>query len=126
MRSFTQDLVARTARLFATPQPELWTVSVAGRPVGVLACEAGGARLVDVRVPPTGLPVGNGKRRMGRRVLMVGTDCATGKKYSALALARDMKAAGLNADFRATGQTGIMIAGAGMVWIAALAVRLFG
>ena len=45
MRSFTQDLVARTARLFATPQPELWTVSVAGRLVGVLACEAGGARL---------------------------------------------------------------------------------
>ena len=45
MRSFTQDLVARTARLFATPQPELWTVSVAGRPIGLLACEAGGARL---------------------------------------------------------------------------------
>ena len=45
MRSFAQDLVARTARLFAVPQPELWTVTVAGRPVGLLACEAGGARL---------------------------------------------------------------------------------
>jgi len=45
MRSFAQDLVARTARLFAVPPPELWTVSVAGRPVGVLACEAGGTRL---------------------------------------------------------------------------------
>lgn len=45
MRAFAQDLVARTARLFAVPQPELWTVSVAGRPVGLLTREAGGARL---------------------------------------------------------------------------------
>jgi len=45
MRSFAQDLVARTARLFAAPQPELWTVTVAGRPVGLLACDDGVARL---------------------------------------------------------------------------------
>jgi uncharacterized NAD-dependent epimerase/dehydratase family protein len=90
------------------------------------AANRGGARLVDVRVPPAGLPVGTGKKRSGRRVLMVGTDCATGKKYSALALARDLKAAGMNADFRATGQTGIMIAGSGMPIDAVVADFLTG
>ena len=80
----------------------------------VAAAAAGGARLVDVRVPPAGLPVGNGRKRRGRRVLTVGTDCAVGKKYTALALHAAMVAAGLNATFRATGQTGIMIAGEGI------------
>ena len=78
------------------------------------AAASSGAALVDVRVPPENLPVGTGKKRSGKRILMVGTDCAVGKKYSALALERDMKAAGLNADFRASGQTGIMIAGKGI------------
>ena len=45
---------------------------------------------------------------------MVGTDCAVGKKYSALALHRELAGRGIDADFRATGQTGIMIAGEGM------------
>jgi uncharacterized NAD-dependent epimerase/dehydratase family protein len=44
----------------------------------------------------------------------VGTDCALGKKYTALAIARGLKARGVDATFRATGQTGIMIAGEGM------------
>jgi uncharacterized NAD-dependent epimerase/dehydratase family protein len=78
------------------------------------AAAASGARLVNVRVPPAELPVGSGRKRSGRRVLMVGTDCAVGKKYTALALARDMRQRGLNADFRASGQTGIMIAGSGL------------
>jgi len=78
------------------------------------AAAAGGARLVDVRVPPPGLPVGTGRRRTGRRVLTVGTDCACGKKYTALQLAADLERAGVDASFRATGQTGIMIAGRGM------------
>lgn len=78
------------------------------------SAEAGDARLVDVRVPPAELSVGTGKKRRGKRLLMVGTDCAVGKKYSALCLERDMRAAGINADFRATGQTGIMIAGSGI------------
>ncbi len=47
-------------------------------------------------------------------MLTVGTDCAIGKKYSALALDRAMREAGMNSTFRATGQTGIMIAGEGM------------
>ncbi|MEQ9530841.1 MAG: NAD-dependent epimerase/dehydratase family protein [Haliea sp.] len=58
--------------------------------------------------------MGSGRKRTGRRVLMVGTDCAVGKKYTALALARDMRRRGLNVDFRASGQTGIMIAGGGL------------
>ncbi|MDG1996602.1 MAG: DUF1611 domain-containing protein [Emcibacteraceae bacterium] len=80
----------------------------------VKAAEKSGARLIDVRIPPENLPVGSGKKRRGKRILMVGTDCAIGKKYSALALERDMKSAGLNATFRASGQTGIMIAGQGI------------
>ncbi len=73
-----------------------------------------GRRLFDVRVPPQGLPTGTGRRRTGRRLLTVGTDCALGKKYTALALTRAFRARGVAADFRATGQTGIMIAGAGL------------
>jgi uncharacterized NAD-dependent epimerase/dehydratase family protein len=78
------------------------------------AAKAGGARLIDARVPPESLPVGTGRRRSGRRVLTVGTDCACGKKYTALQLAADLKSAGVDATFRATGQTGIMIAGRGI------------
>jgi len=73
-----------------------------------------GRRLVDVRVPPPGIPVASGRRRSGKRLLTVGTDCCVGKKYTALALHRAMREAGMKATFRATGQTGILIAGAGM------------
>ncbi|MCI3181665.1 DUF1611 domain-containing protein [Caulobacter sp. CCUG 60055] len=73
-----------------------------------------GRRLIDVRRPPAGLPVGTGRKRSGKRLLTVGTDCALGKKYTALALARAFAARGLDADFRATGQTGILIAGSGL------------
>src|SRR6185503_8511421 len=59
-------------------------------------------------------PVASGRRRTGRRLLTVGTDCAVGKKYTALALARELRARGVDATFRATGQTGILIAGSGI------------
>jgi uncharacterized NAD-dependent epimerase/dehydratase family protein len=78
------------------------------------AAAEGGANLVDVRVPPAGIPIGTGRKRSGKRVLTVGTDCAVGKKYTALALARELTRRGVKATFRATGQTGIMIAGEGM------------
>lgn len=78
------------------------------------AAAVSGSRIVDVRVPPANLPVGNGKKRSGLRLITVGTDCALGKKFTALSLARAMESAGFNVDFRATGQTGIMIAGAGI------------
>jgi len=83
-------------------------------PTVAAAAEASGARLIDVRNPPAHLPVGNGIKRSGKRVLMVGTDCAIGKKYSALALDQSMREAGMNSTFRATGQTGIMLAGEGL------------
>ena len=47
-------------------------------------------------------------------MMMLGTDCVVGKKFSALAIAKEMTDRGMKADFRATGQTGIMIAGGGM------------
>ncbi|MFC0307176.1 DUF1611 domain-containing protein [Rhizorhabdus histidinilytica] len=78
------------------------------------AAERLGRRLIDVRVPPPGLPIASGKPRTGKRLLTVGTDCALGKKYTALALAAAFRGRGLAADFRATGQTGIMIAGSGI------------
>jgi uncharacterized NAD-dependent epimerase/dehydratase family protein len=80
----------------------------------VAAAEASGARLIDVRTPPANLPVGTGIKRSGKRVLTVGTDCAIGKKYTALALDKSMRKAGINSSFRATGQTGIMLAGEGI------------
>ena len=80
----------------------------------VAAAERGNARLVDIRVAPQNLPVGDGKKRSGNRLITVGTDCALGKKYTALQLSKDMSKAGLNVDFRASGQTGIMIAGSGI------------
>lgn len=78
------------------------------------AAQAGGARLIDVRVPPSNLPCGSGRRRSGKRVLTVGTDCAVGKKYTALALHRELAGRDTDTTFRATGQTGIMIAGEGI------------
>ena len=73
-----------------------------------------GRRLFDVRHPSETFEVGNGHRRPGKRLLTVGTDCSVGKMYASLALERDMRAAGMKADFRATGQTGILIAGSGV------------
>ena len=78
------------------------------------AAAAAGVSLIDIRKPPADLPVGSGRKRSGLRLMMMGTDCVVGKKFSALAIARGMNERGMNADFRATGQTGIMIAGGGM------------
>ncbi len=76
--------------------------------------EQTGRRLIDVRKPPESLPVATGVKRSGKRLLTVGTDCALGKKYTALSLTRAFRARGVDADFRATGQTGILIAGGGI------------
>jgi uncharacterized NAD-dependent epimerase/dehydratase family protein len=73
-----------------------------------------GRRLINVRQPPSGLPIASGRRRTGKRLLTVGTDCALGKKYTALGLARGFRSRGIAAEFRATGQTGILIAGGGI------------
>lgn len=73
-----------------------------------------GRSLIDVRVPPPNIPTASGHKRTGKRLLTVGTDCALGKKYTALALARAFKERGVETDFRATGQTGILISGSGI------------
>ena len=73
-----------------------------------------GRRLFDVRVPPSDIPIATGRKRSGKRLLTVGTDCALGKKYTALALAAAFAERGVDSDFRASGQTGIMIAGGGI------------
>jgi uncharacterized NAD-dependent epimerase/dehydratase family protein len=78
------------------------------------AADKAGVSLIDIRNPPGDLPVGTGVKRSGLRLLMVGTDCVVGKKYTALAIAKEMVDRGMKADFRATGQTGIMIAGGGL------------
>lgn len=96
--------------------------------IDILANQAGrlGRRLIDVRVPPADIPIATGRKRSGQRLLTVGTDCALGKKYTALAIARGLAARGLDVDFRATGQTGIMIAGAGIPIDAVVADFLAG
>jgi uncharacterized NAD-dependent epimerase/dehydratase family protein len=73
-----------------------------------------GRDIADVRHPTREFAVGNGVKRPGKRLLTVGTDCSIGKMFTALALEKEMRARGLNADFRATGQTGIFIAGDGV------------
>jgi hypothetical protein len=80
----------------------------------VAAAAQSGTRLIDIRHTGGQYAVATGTRRTGKRVLTVGTDCALGKKYTALALTRALHARGITATFRATGQTGIMIAGNGI------------
>jgi uncharacterized NAD-dependent epimerase/dehydratase family protein len=95
-------------------------------PALAAAAARSGARLVNVRHSDLPLPTGTGRKRSGRRVLTVGTDCALGKKYTALALARALQALGAKASFRASGQTGIMIAGEGIAIDAVVADFISG
>ena len=78
------------------------------------AAARNGRRLFDVRHPSQTFAVGDGEKRPGKRLLTVGTDCSCGKMYTSLALDREMRARGMNADFRATGQSGILIVGDGV------------
>ncbi len=71
-------------------------------------------KVIDLRYPHEDFPLGSGAKRGGQRLLTVGTDCAVGKMYTALAIEREMQARHMNVDFRATGQTGIMIEGDGV------------
>ncbi|MBK0399725.1 DUF1611 domain-containing protein [Limibaculum sp. M0105] len=84
------------------------------QPALVEAAARTGCRLHDVRLPARKYPIGDGKRRNGKRLLAVGTDCSCGKMYTALAMEKSMQARGMSADFRATGQTGILITGDGV------------
>lgn len=73
-----------------------------------------GRQLFDVRHPTQTFLVGKGVPRAGKRLLTVGTDVSVGKMFTSLSIEREMKARGMKCDFRATGQTGIFIAGSGI------------
>jgi uncharacterized NAD-dependent epimerase/dehydratase family protein len=78
------------------------------------AAAATGTHIWDVRaVPPPRLFTGAGYDVASRVVLTVGSDCAVGKMTASLELTRAAIERGARARFVATGQTGIMIAGAG-------------
>lgn len=73
-----------------------------------------GRSLFDVRHPSQTFPVASGRKRAGKRLLPVGTDCSCGKMYTALAIEKEILSRGGKATFRATGQTGILISGSGV------------
>ncbi len=92
----------------------------------VQAASRRAVRLIDVRHSDTAYGSASGRKRSGKRVLTVGTDCALGKKYTALALAKNLERRGVAASFRATGQTGVMISGEGVAIDAVIADFIAG
>ena len=89
-------------------------VRLASIPAIRRAAEDQATQLHDVRHADRTFATGKGTRRSGRRLLTVGTDCSVGKKYAALALEAEMRRRGYDAEFCATGQTGVLIAGRGV------------
>ncbi len=96
------------------------------KPEAAAAAERHGRQLLDVRHSDHRFETGKGVKRPGMRLLTVGTDCSVGKKYTALALEHEMRARGFDADFRATGQTGIFISGRGVAIDAVVADFISG
>ena len=74
-----------------------------------------GVLIWDVRKVPRDLGVSSGMGCSSCSVVMtVGSDCNTGKMTAALEIFSGLVAAGIDASFAATGQTGIMITGRGI------------
>jgi uncharacterized NAD-dependent epimerase/dehydratase family protein len=75
-----------------------------------------GKRVWDVREPPEDIPLfsGEGFEVEPKVALTVGTDTAIGKMTATLEIERTAGEAGVGAEFVATGQTGIIIAGWGI------------
>ena len=90
------------------------------------AAKKHGRKLHDVRFSDVAFTTGKGTKRQGMRLLTVGTDCSVGKKYTALAIDREMHKRGLSSDFRATGQTGVLISGRGLALDAVVADFISG
>ncbi|TWT73316.1 DUF1611 domain-containing protein [Allorhodopirellula solitaria] len=81
----------------------------------VALAAASGSRLIDVRrntekVAATAAPFREGCLR----IHTVGHDCTVGKMVATLEVERELKSRGRDAQFLATGQTGIMISGDGV------------
>ena len=85
-----------------------------------------GVALHDVRHSDQRFATGKGIRRPGKRLLTVGTDASVGKKYTALAIEREMAARGYDVEFCATGQTGVLIAERGVAIDAVIADFIAG
>lgn len=76
-----------------------------------------GVTITDYRkIPPESEVVSKGtwRTRRAKTVLTVGTDCNIGKMTTILEVQKEFQARGLNADFVATGQTGMLIRGRGI------------
>ena len=101
-------------------------MKLAERPSVADAARRYGRKLFDVRQSEERFETGKGTKRPGMRLLTVGTDCSVGKKYTALALEREMRDRGFDADFRATGQTGLFISGRGVAIDAVVADFIAG
>jgi uncharacterized NAD-dependent epimerase/dehydratase family protein len=85
-----------------------------------------GVALHDVRHSDQRFATGKGTPRPGKRLLTVGTDASVGKKYTALAIEREMAARGYDVEFCATGQTGVLIAERGVAIDAVIADFIAG
>lgn len=80
----------------------------------VSAAKLKGVEVYNFRHRPQDYPKGTGEKRTGLRLLTVGTDCACGKKYTALTIHRELVSRGIPSTFRSTGQTGFLIGGGGI------------
>ena len=85
-------------------------------PEMIAAAAAGGGRIADLRAEPVNLECASLKAQQVAAfvLLMVGTDCNTGKMTAALEILREASRQGIESRFCATGQTGIAIAGSGI------------
>ena len=73
-------------------------------------------KLIDLRMPPEPphFPTGSWKKRKIPVLLIVGTDCDTGKMTSAWEISRRLIDRGRKIEFIGTGQTGILLSGSGV------------
>ena len=78
------------------------------------AAKRNNVQLHDLRFSDKQFQTGKGVKRSGKRLLTVGTDCSVGKKYTALAIEKAMQSNQIDVSFKATGQTGILIAESGI------------
>jgi uncharacterized NAD-dependent epimerase/dehydratase family protein len=92
------------------------------------AAKRGNGKVRELREPPSDLPIGGHRaRRDGVRVVLtVGSDAAVGKMTASLEIVSALRRAGERAEFVATGQTGIAIAGGGIAVDAVVADFIAG
>jgi len=97
-------------------------------PALAAAAARGSSRVRELREPPADLPIGGhrARRAAARVVLTVGSDAAVGKMTASLEIVAGLRRAGERAEFVATGQTGIAIAGQGIAVDAVVADFIAG